>query len=159
MSIYQKRRTNVRGIIIHEGKLFAVRHRWADGTPASAWCVPGGGLDPGEGLIDGVRRETIEEPGITPVVGRLLYIQQLRSTRDGYDEELEFFFHIQNTHDYMAEICLDTTTHGCSELAECGFIDPATHNILPEFLCHRDIAAYLNSGEVATYNYLGVSAQ
>lgn len=138
-----KRRVNVRAIIWREGKLFAVKHKSKDGGEADYWCLPGGGLDPFESLEDGVRRELFEETGIKAEVGRMLFGQQLRSTREGHDEELEFFYHITNPEDFM-NIDLASTSHGVEELARYEFIDPATEHVLPEFLQTIDIGKYVD---------------
>lgn len=90
----------------------------------------GGGLDEGEALIDGIEREMLEETGIKPVVGSLLYIQQFTHGEKDY---LEFFFHITNNEDYL-NIDLSKSTHGLEEIEEIGFIDPTGTKILPEFL-------------------------
>lgn len=127
------RKVTVRGMVLHEGKLLCVRlkpykdHLKRDN---SYWCLPGGGLDEGEALIAGVEREMLEETGIKPVVGGLLYVQQF--THDDKDY-LEFFFHITNGEDYL-HIDLTKTSHGMEEIEEIDFIDPATAHILPEFL-------------------------
>lgn len=127
------RRVTVRGIVLHEGKLLCVRlkpykdHLKRDN---SYWCLPGGGLDEGEALIAGVEREMLEETGIKPAVGNLLYVQQFTH---GDKDYLEFFFHITNGEDYL-HIDLSNTTHGMEEIEEIGFIDPATMHVLPEFL-------------------------
>ncbi|HEU4966100.1 MAG TPA: NUDIX hydrolase [Candidatus Saccharimonadales bacterium] len=127
------RKITVRGIVLHEGKLLCVRlkpykdHLKRDN---SYWCLPGGGLDEGEALIAGVEREMVEETGIKPVVGNLLYVQQF--THGGKDY-LEFFFHITNGEDYL-HIDLSKTTYGQQEIEEIGFIDPTRTHVLPEFL-------------------------
>ena len=139
-----QRRINVRGIIINEtGQLFCQRLlvRASDGR--DFWCTPGGGLESGESLHNGLRREMIEETGVAPVIGQLLFIQQL-----------EFFFHISNWQDYQ-QIDLATTTHGQSEVAECGFVDSRTETVLPRFLAEVDlIAATAQPQPVQCISYL-----
>ncbi len=127
------RRVTVRGMVLHDSKLLCVRlkpyknHLKRDN---SYWCLPGGGLDDGESLVAGVWREMVEETGIEPVVGKLLYVQQF-----SYEDKdfLEFFFQIENGKDYL-NIDLTKTTHGLKEIEEIGFVDPAGTHILPEFL-------------------------
>lgn len=137
-----KRRVNVRAIIWHDGRLLAVKHKATDGSTSPYYATPGGGLDPFESLIDGTVRELLEETGIEARVGRLLFIQQFPSQRLGYDEELEFFFHIENSEDFTS-IDLASTTHGKDELAVCEFVDPADIPLLPAFLSSIDIAHYI----------------
>ena len=150
------RRVTVRGLIIKDNQLFAVRHKHRDGTPKSFWCTPGGGLDPKESLIDGVVRELIEETGVTPKVGKLLLIQQFSSDdvhpEYGHDEELEFFFHIENPEDFES-IDLAATTHGDIEIAEHGFVDPASVTFLPRIL------QTLNLAELVTKNSPVISSE
>ncbi len=135
-----KRRISVRGIALHDGKLLAVKLKPYKGSitkSAGYWCLPGGGLDDGESLIDGVTREMIEETGIPPVVGNLLYIQQFSYEDVDY---LEFFFHIRNGQDYRL-IDLTKTSHGEAEIAEVAYIDPSAGNIKPLFLITEDLDA------------------
>lgn len=124
-----ERRVTVRGIIQKDGKIFAQKLKNGEGEN-DYWCTPGGGLDSEEFLLDGLKREMIEETGVEPVVGPLLYIQQYK---DETREYLEFFYEIRNVEDYES-IDLAVTTHGDLEIARYGFIDPATEHILPEFL-------------------------
>ncbi len=128
-----KRRVAVRAIIWHNNKLLAVKHKTKQNGESAYWSLPGGGLDPLESLIDGIKRELLEETGIHAEVGKLLHIQQLQSDRLNNNEELEFFFHITNP-EAFASIDLTSTTHGNQELARCEFINPTTTYILPSFL-------------------------
>ena len=137
-----QRRINVRGIIWRDGKLLAVKHKDDNGKESAHWAVNGGGLDPMETLEDGVRREIKEELGIDVKVGNLLFIQQFLSKRDGYHEELEFFFHIEDT-PLFDTINLDATTHGAIELSRAQFIDPKKELLLPKFLSELDIDAVI----------------
>lgn len=132
------RRINVRGIIYQDGKIFAQKLKNSD-RDYEYWCTPGGGLDDGESLVDGLRREMIEETGIEPKIGWLLFIQQYQ---DESKEYLEFFFHIENADDYKT-IDLATTSHGEIEVDRCEFIDPTTENILPAPLQTMDYEKYL----------------
>lgn len=115
----------------------------ADGKERDYWCTPGGGLDEGESLHQGLTREIIEEIGIAPKIGKLLFIQQfIESSKQ--QEQLEFFFQIENVEDYH-DINLEATTHGLAEIQTVEFVDLKTHNILPQFLTEIDIKAYLES--------------
>lgn len=141
----QQRRVNVRGIIYIDGKLFCQQLTLGkDGAKRDYWCTPGGGMDLGESLETALRREMIEETGVAPQIGRLLFIQQFSDSNSQREsEQLEFFFHIVNPEDYE-NIDLSSTTHGELEIANCGFVDPKTDRVLPEFLGEIDIQSYID---------------
>jgi ADP-ribose pyrophosphatase YjhB (NUDIX family) len=136
----QERRVNARGIIYKGGKLFAQQLK-ANAGPHQFWSTPGGGLDPGESLKAGLYREMIEETGIAPAIGKLLFIQQFH---DGTREQLEFFFHIENADDY-AVIDLSATSHGEIEVAVNKFIEPTIERLLPVFLKNVDFNDYIEN--------------
>ena len=129
------RTIRVRAVIPHDGKFLFVQHNHDD----SYWALPGGKLEDGESLQQGLSRELVEELGIKPRIGTLLYVQQLRI--HGH-ESLEFFFEILNGADYT-NIQLDKTSHGTVELARATFIEPATKPVRPLFLkeLEADMAA------------------
>lgn len=131
----EKRRVAVRGIIHKDGKLLAVKHKTHDGGAADFWAIPGGGLNIGESIHEGLVREMIEETGIKPEVGRLMIVQQYPFTHhDGKTlEHFELLFEVTNADDYES-IDLASTSHGDIEIAEYGFIDPNKENILPTIL-------------------------
>lgn len=129
----EARRVCVRGLIYKNGKLFGQKLHNANGD---WWCTPGGGIDPMESLHDALTREMIEETGVKPVIGRLVLVQQFATkgkTSHGEDEQLEFFFLIENADDYET-INLEHTSHGTAEIAQFGFVDPAEKNMLPAIL-------------------------
>ena len=135
------RRINVRGIIFKDGKLLAQQLTpGSDGLTRDYWCTPGGGADDGESLHQALHREMIEETGIAPKIGKLLFIQQFH---DGSKEQLEFFFHIENPDDYEV-IDLSATTHGLEEVTNVAFIDPSMNNVLPKFLGTLNIQSCLD---------------
>lgn len=129
------RTVRVRAVIRHQARYFFVKHM----PDSPYWALPGGGLDDGEALEQGLARELVEELGVKPAIGKLLYVQQLFS---GSDESLEFFFEVTNGAEYQS-IDLSATTHGSLELSAAQFIDPTTETILPEFLqgLEDDVAA------------------
>lgn len=138
------RRITVRGIIVKNGQLLAQELKpGSDGQKRDYWCTPGGGLDPHESLHEGLHREMVEETGIVPVIGKLLFIQQYE---DDEKEFTEFFFHITNADAYET-IDLTATTHGMQEVENVAFIDPAKHNILPAFLQSIDMQKHIDTDQ------------
>lgn len=155
MIIPMKRRLTARAVIVNEkGELFCVRQNDYKGSvvlPHEYWCVPGGGIEVNESLLLGLEREIIEEVGIKPIIGELLYIQQF-AHKD--TEELELFFHVTNHQDFLT-IDLSKTSHGVEELAEFGFINTDKFNVLPKFLCQQDLKAIKPSGNITKiFSYL-----
>lgn len=148
------RRVCVRGLIYKNGKLFGQKLHKATGE---WWCTPGGGVDPMESLHDALARELVEETGVKPAIGRLVFAQQFATkghTSHGEKEQLEFFFLVENADDYEV-IDLESTSHGTLEIAEFGFVDPTEKNILPEILQTSEIAnALANEQPVIFYTRL-----
>lgn len=148
----RSRRITVRGIIIKDRQILAQQLTPdSDGKIRDYWCTPGGGLEPGESLHQGLHREMIEETAIAPKIGKLLFVQQYQDTRK---EFIEFFFHIENAEDYT-HIDLSIASHGELEIAHVDFIDPRKYNLLPAFLQTEDIESYVSSHQpVFIYNAL-----
>lgn len=147
----QNRRVNIRGIIYKDGKLFCQQLKASHTLHDEAfWCTPGGGIDFGESLIEGLTREMIEETGVSPEVGNLLFIQQFM---DGEREQLEFFFHIKNAEEYEI-LNLAETSHGDKEIAKYGFVDPNTTLIKPDFLSTTLIEKAITSSQPVYITYV-----
>ena len=84
-----------RAIILHEGKLLLVRHP----HDTSFAALPGGHLEWGEDIKECLTREIIEELGIKPDLGELLYIH---TYADGETiQSVEFFFEVTNGNKYI----------------------------------------------------------
>ena len=150
------RRVATRGIMYRDGKILVTKHKNDDGGEAEYWATFGGGLDPQESLHDGLYREMIEETGIAPKIGKLLFIQQLDGEEgDVTKEHLEFFFLVENAEDYET-IDLAATTHGALELVRSEFRDPKTSYILPAFLSEVEIQDYVENDR-PVYFYSGLS--
>ena len=132
------RRVTARGVIVHNGKLFCVKQRNSAGQVVDYWCTPGGGLDIGEPIITGLVREMIEETGIKPKIGNLVLIQQFIDSKGR--EQLEFFFHVTNSEDYL-NINLKNTSHGKHEIDDFAFVDAKTTHILPVSLKEIDFGS------------------
>ena len=125
-------KSRVRAILKRGNELLLVKHKNPQGVPYNTWVLPGGGIEDGELITAAIHREMVEETGLEPVIGRLLYVHQF--INDGKAEGPEFFFHVENADDYTS-VDLAKTTHGELEIAEIGFHDPRTlENVLPEFL-------------------------
>lgn len=87
-------RIRVSGLILRGDEVALVEfHTTVLGTH---YDLPGGGLDPGESLQNGVRRECGEELGCDVAVGRLLMVAEYFPGRDSYAHDgqptLDFIF-------------------------------------------------------------------
>src|SRR3989338_2089583 len=94
---------NCRAIIIYEGKLLVVKHP----HNTSFAALPGGHLEWKEDIKEGLRREIIEELGIVPEIGRLLYVNNFLDGKR--KQSIEFFFEIINSHDFKDVKCNERT--------------------------------------------------
>jgi ADP-ribose pyrophosphatase YjhB (NUDIX family) len=143
-----QRHVSVRGVAVADGKLLCVRLKPYPGAMVGEydfWCLPGGGVDNGETLVGAFQREIVEELGVEPKIGRLLYVQQF-VRKDKNLDMLEFFFHIENAQDYK-NVDLAKTTHGTKEIEAIDFVDPKTTHILPEFLTTEDLPAFIANNQ------------
>jgi len=147
------RRIAVRGIIVHNKKLLCFKLKGYGGRDATEyWVVPGGEVDKGESILRALEREMIEETGIKPNVGNLLFVQQFKKNDSQYNEEIEFFFHIINPEEYL-RIDLSKTTHGLDEVDKFDFIDPSKNYVLPKFLTTEPLKIDPKQS-VKIFNYL-----
>lgn len=106
----------VRGIILSDSKLLAVKHP----HNMNFCALPGGHLDWGENIKKCLEREIVEELGVRPKIGRLLYVNNFL---DGETtQSIEFFFEITNGYDYK-NLESVTKTHA-HEIAEVCWITP-----------------------------------
>lgn len=69
MSSSAQPRIRVAALIVQEGQVLLVKHRKDD---QEYWMLPGGGVDPGEGLAEALTRELQEETGLQITPGKLL---------------------------------------------------------------------------------------
>ncbi len=140
------RHVSVRGIAVLDGKLLCVRLKPYPGAIVGQydfWCLPGGGADDQEPLLDAFRREMVEELGIEPIIGRLLYVHQFL-VKEKNKDFVEFFFNIENPEDYL-RVDLTKTTHGTKEIEKVEFVDPANTHILPEFLSTENLNEFITT--------------
>lgn len=106
----------VRGVMVKNGKIFLCKL-----SKAGFCCLPGGTLERGETRLEGLRREFIEELGVEPVIGPLIYTQEL--TRSNGLLTFDFWYAVTNVDDFE-NVDLSKCSHGF-ESEEAGFYDLA----------------------------------
>lgn len=74
-----------KAFILHEGKVLILRESgsYQEGTNVGKYDLPGGRLNPGEAVMDGLRREIMEETGLTVEVLGPLAVNEWRPTVRG----------------------------------------------------------------------------
>jgi 8-oxo-dGTP diphosphatase len=126
----------VGGVVISNGRALLIRR---GGPPLEGqWSIPGGMLEVGETLLEGVRRELLEETGIEVRVGELIDVFE-RINLDG-DGRTRYHFVVL---DYLCEAMsgearagsdvTDVAWAATSELANYSLSETATRVILKAF--------------------------
>ena len=112
-------------MIVYEGRLLAVRH--SHDTPYLV--LPGGHIDFGENPEECLHREMVEELGVEPVIGRLLYVNTFVDKRER--QSIDFFFEVTNAEAFLNHHENDRSH--AHELAEVLWVSPTDDvRILPE---------------------------
>ncbi len=126
----------VGGVVISDGRALLVRRGRA--PLEGQWSIPGGMLEVGETILEGVRRELLEETGIEVRVGELIEVFE-RITPDG-DAKTRYHFVVL---DYLCEAVsgearagsdvVDVAWAAPAELAKYAISETATRVILRAF--------------------------
>jgi 8-oxo-dGTP diphosphatase len=125
MSEDKKFTIRCRAVIINEGKILVVKH--VGNTTFAA--LPGGHLEWGEDIKECLEREVIEELGVRPEIGKLLYINNFQDKKN--EQSIEFFFEIKNGKDYVG--CEKLDRSHAHEIAEMAWVSPTDDiKILPQ---------------------------
>ena len=130
-----------RAIIFDGEKLLVVRHA----HDLSFAALPGGHLEWGEDVKECLKREIIEELGVEPIIGRLLYINTFEDKNN--IQPVEFFFEVTNIEDYR-DVSNLARTHA-HELASIEWISPADEaRLMPQKLAEDFKERKLLSDEI-----------
>lgn len=130
----------VGGVVISNGRALLVKR---GGPPLEGqWSIPGGMLEVGETLLEGVRRELLEETGVEVRVGELIEVFE-RINLDG-DGKARYHFVVL---DYLCEALHGEARAGSDvtnvawakpeELASYALTETATRVILKAFAMAR----------------------
>lgn len=84
-----KPRVAVRAVLLHNDRLLLV-NAWAD-PKRTLWCAPGGGVEAGQSLPDNLRREVMEETGLTIQVDAPCLVNEFHNPDNGF-HQIEVFF-------------------------------------------------------------------
>lgn len=95
----------VGGVVIADGRALLIRRGHA--PLEGQWSIPGGTLETGETIVEGIRRELAEETGIEVRVGDLIEVFE-RIFRDK-DAKVQYHFVIL---DYLCEMAGGNTRAG-----------------------------------------------
>lgn len=84
--LFRPTTVGVRALVTDDGgRVLLVRHSYTDG-----WYLPGGGVARGESIIDGLRRELMEEVGIE-LLGPPRLLGMYSSTLEGKSDHIGVF--------------------------------------------------------------------
>lgn len=82
-------RLAVRAVLLHENRLLMV-NAWAKAARI-LWCAPGGGAEVGQSLPDNLKREVMEETGLTVDVGPPCLVNEYNDPNGDF-HQVEVFF-------------------------------------------------------------------
>ena len=141
----------VRGIISFGEKILLCQN---NGNIEKFWCLPGGRVEDGETLSEGLFREIKEELNVKAKIGELLVIREF--IRED-DHKIEFYFHVTNGADFQ-QTNVKSASHG-HEIRAVNFISLSDLNnidirpsilrrLLPEFADKDFMVPVMHVGSV-----------
>jgi len=86
-----KLRIRACGLCFLDSGLILVKHEGV-GTNGIFWAPPGGGVEPGESIVDALKREFLEEVSLDVKVGPFLFIHEFINNDL---HAIELFFHVK----------------------------------------------------------------
>ncbi|MCF3972306.1 NUDIX domain-containing protein [Paracoccus salsus] len=85
----ERPRLAVRAAILHRDRLLMVNAY--PGSRSDLWCLPGGGVEPGQSLHQNLIREVAEETGLVIRVGVPILVNEFHDPQSGFHQvELHF---------------------------------------------------------------------
>ena len=98
-----KHRIRAAGLLVSGDKLLLALEK-IEATGKEFWIPPGGGLEAEDGSVTGcVRREFLEETGLSVKVGSLIYIREFAKT-SRETHHLEMFFRVHQTDGHLHQM-------------------------------------------------------
>lgn len=77
-------RLAVRAAILHSDRLLMVNAY--PGQRSDLWCLPGGGVEPGQSLPENLIREVVEETGLVIAVGAPVMVNEFHDPKSGFHQ-------------------------------------------------------------------------
>lgn len=87
-------RLAVRAAILHRDRVLLVNAY--PGQRSDLWCLPGGGVEPGQSLPDNLMREVAEETGLAIAVGAPFLVNEFHDPARGF-HQIEIHFRARLT--------------------------------------------------------------
>lgn len=110
-------------IMNDKGELLCVKSK---GKPY--FSLPGGTSEGFEDYTATAKREGLEELGVEPKLGNVIFVQQIMEQDGNLRSSVAFAVH--NYEDFY-NIDITKTSHGAAELDACEFIDIHTEDFMP----------------------------
>ena len=131
------------GILIENDRLLLVQQRVSE---SRSWSLPGGRLERGETIAQGLRRELQEETGLDTEILRLLYVCDVAASDHTL---LHMTFLLRRI---GGELCLPTNEHDANPIHDVRFVPI---NDLPQYGFSAQFIERIRAGFPAAGSYPG----
>jgi integral membrane protein len=131
------RQVIVRGLIVNKDKLLVLQPK-----ESGFWYPPGGQVKTNESVEQALRRIIMEQTGIKPAIGRLVYVSQHHTKQI---PQIELFFSVKNNPNYRSvDLAAIKKTH--RDVDEISFINPSQNiDLRPKFLQTKNLPKALTA--------------